>query len=66
VVQKIDADLENAGGGWNHSRRKAAWVELQRDFPELIEEGGQLKLDLAHDLRPAVEGLVRGLPLGEG
>ena len=66
VVDEIEAHLEGTVAVGNGRGRQATGGDVERDAPPVIDRRALLQAHLADDLRPHVQSVVGGLPLGQG
>jgi len=66
VVDEVERHLQLPVVERHRRRRQPPAVEAQRGVPPVVDRRGQRQADLPHHLRPAVQGQVGGLPIGEG
>ena len=64
VNDKVEVDLERFTAVRHASRRETGGGGIERHLPRVVEPRHLRESNLAHDLRPHVQRLVRVLPCG--
>ncbi len=66
VFYKIKQDFKSFRAVGDGRSGEASRGQVERHFPPMVHLGAERQPNLAHDLGAHVQGIARGLPLGQG